>query len=180
MITLPQIHPSQSHKESGASRKTVSQRGAHRHSADATPRQISPTRPMRRSDSESALFQGPDILKSRTSSLSRSEASLRPASQLTDLSPCETLSSRSESVRYLGPGIFKSNTTSRQWSRSEASLGPATELTEPSVKKSPRHRTPAKPQAAISRTGSRHGVSPRRSRSHIVDLEDLGLCMSIK
>ena len=107
--------------ESGASCKAVSQRGAHRHSADATPRQISPTRPMRRSDSESALFQGPDILKSRTSSLSRSEASLRPASQLTDLS----------------------------------------------VKKSPGHRTSAKPQAAISRTGSRHGASPSHKASSI-------------
>ena len=153
--------------ESGASCKAVSQRGAHRHSADATPRQISPTRPMRRSDSESALFQGPDILKSRTSSLSRSEASLRPASQLTDLSPCETLSSRSESVRYLGPGIFKCNTTSRQWSRSEASLRPASQLTDLSVKKSPGHRTSAKPQAAISRTGSRHGASPSHKASSI-------------
>jgi len=141
--------------DSGASRNAVSQREAHWQCTDATPRQISRTRPMRRSESESALFQGPDILESRTSSSN---------SPTSSNSPCDKPVSRSESVRYLGPGIFKSNTTTRQWSRSEASLSPATEQ---SVKKSPGHRAAAKSQASFSRTGSRHGASPSHKASSI-------------
>ena len=145
--------------DSGASRNAVSQREAHWQSTDAVPRQISRTRPMRRSGSESALYQGPDIFKSRTSS------SNSPTSS-TSNSQCDMPVSRSECVRYLGPGVFKSNTTTRQWSRSEASLSPATEQ---SVKKSPGHRAAAaaRSQASFSRTGSRHGASPSHKASSI-------------
>lgn len=140
--------------DSGATRNAVSQREEHWQSTDATPRQISRPRPMRRSNSESALFQGPDILKSRTSSSN---------SLTSSNSPCDTPASRSESVRCLS-GIVKSNPTTRQLSRSEASLCPATEQ---SVKKLPGHRAAAKSHASFSRTGSRQGASHSNTASSI-------------